>query len=610
MGVMQRVCGDEPGSVSPPVVAALLLAVVSFAVHARAGANGFVSYDDDLYVTSNAVVQRGLTAEGAKAAFTNRWTANWHPLTWLSHMTDVELFGLEPAGHHLVSAGLHAAATALLLLALVALTNRLGPSLFAAASFGLHPLHVESVAWVAERKDVLAALFGCAALLAYAGWARRRSVTAYVLVTLLLALGLMAKQMLVTLPFLFLLLDAWPLGRLVPRWRAAVLEKLPWIALCAGAAALAVAHQSARGAVKDVEGIPLRSRLANAAVSCVAYLADAAWPSGLACFYPHPALFPGGAAGWTAGAVAAAAALVVATALALALRRSQPWLAVGWLWYLGMLVPVIGLVQIGDQARADRYTYLPLVGVFLALGFAGAELARTSRAARTAVTALAAGLVLAWAGLSWRQIGLWRDSETLFEHALAVTGDNPLAHLHLAVALQRRDDLDGAERHYREALRLQPKSALGHEGLGTVLEARGRHAEAADELRLAVEASPDRASAHFNLAVAYQRLGRLEEAEREVEAALRLDPDYPAALNFRGGLVAMRGRLDEAEALFLRALELDPGLADAHRNLEVLYSRTNRPEKAREHKERAAALHRRRPRRPRRGNEWKRGPRA
>jgi tetratricopeptide (TPR) repeat protein len=506
-------------------VGAVALALATVALYARVAHHAFLFYDDVLYVTQNPVVRAGLTVDGVAWAFRTLHAWNWHPLTWLSHMLDVELFGLAPGAHHLVNVALHAANAAILLVVLARMTGAPWRSALVAALFAVHPLHVESVAWVAERKDVLSTLFGLLALGAYARYARRASPGGYTLVALALTASLLAKPMWVTAPFLLLLLDVWPLGRLrPPGWagaeggatiplRRAVLEKVPLLALSAASCAVTLLAQTKGGATESLD-VALGTRLANATVSYARYLGATVWPSPLSPYYPYDgARLPA----WEVAA--AAAGLVAITALALRRTRTCPALAVGWLWFLGTLVPVIGLVQVGAQGRADRYTYLPSIGLFLAIAWAIPEVAGRRRAA---VAAAAAAAVVALSAVAWRQIGFWSDHVTLFQHAVGVTRDNAVAHLVLSQGLAEGGDLRAALVHAREAARLDPRNARARKNLGYVYYRLGLVDESIDELRAAVALAPDYAEAHGNLGIAYGRKGLIREAMEELAAELRL----------------------------------------------------------------------------------------
>jgi hypothetical protein len=405
------------------LLAGALLALLAVALYAPTARHGFVNLDDDAYVVLNPRVNAGLRAANVAWAFTGTACSNWHPLTWISHMLDVQLYGLMPRGHHLTNVALHAANTVLLLLLWRGLTGSLWRSALVAALFAVHPLHVESVAWIAERKDLLSTLLGLLAALAYLGHLRRPRPVAHALALCLFALALMAKPMLVTLPLLLLVLDVWPLGRLGgPAGRRAalrrlVVEKAPWAALSLGSAAITLSVQSASGAVRPGDVFPVSERLANALVSGVAYAGAALWPARLAVYYPHP----GGSLPAWQGAVAAAL-LAAASAAAWRAARRRPHLAAGWLWFLLSLAPVIGIVQVGTQARADRYTYLPLTGLFVALAWSLPRAARAPRSARR--TAASAAAVVALLALAARiQTAYWRDSLTLLGRALDVVSD-------------------------------------------------------------------------------------------------------------------------------------------------------------------------------------------
>lgn len=492
----------------------LALAALTIAVYAPVAGFGFVQLDDPAYVTENAQVLRGLTADGMAWAFTTGEAANWHPLTWLSHMLDVQLFGVTPGAHHLVGAGLHLLNTLLLFGLLVRLTGARWRSALVAALFAVHPLHVESVAWVAERKDVLSTLFGLLAMWAYVSYVKTPDWRRYAALLVLYALSLMAKPMLVTLPFLLLLLDWWPLARLqqtaTPAAPAArrrkgrpaparpagpgllsrawplVREKLPLLALAIASSIVTVIVQQRGGAVSTLQTFPFGLRLQNAVVSVVAYLGSALWPRGLTVLYPFPESVPG----WqVAGALAVLGAVSL---IAYRLSSRQPYVCVGWLWYLVMLVPVAGLVQVGLQARADRYTYLPLTGIFIMVAWGGAALVERRPVLRAVAAGTAAAAVAACAVAAWTQVGFWTDNVTLFTRATMITlnVDEFEAHMSLGTSLGNQGRIDEARQHFSEAARLRPQSD----------------------------------AAHCSLGLALARTGRLDEASREFIEALRLNP--------------------------------------------------------------------------------------
>ncbi len=559
------------------VLAALALAGATWAAFAPALANGFVSWDDPDYVTANPHVRAGLTAAGVRWAFGMHATAgNWHPLTWLSHMLDATLHGDDPAGHHRTSVLLHAANAALALLALLALTRRFWPSFACAALFALHPLRAESVAWVSERKDVLSAFFGLCALVAYAGWARRGGAGRYAAVCLCLALGLLAKPMLVTLPCVLLLLDVWPLGRagalaagpgaVGPERRrsprALALEKLPLVALALASAWLTVRAQAAVGAIQGVEKLSLSARLLHAPWAVLRYVALCVWPHDLACFYPHPAvvrpelLAPSSPLPWVALAV-----VLALCAAAWRARRALPSLPVGWLWFLGMLVPVLGLLQVGGQSIADRYTYLPSIGLSLAVVFPLARLARGP--ASRALLAAAACVALALLARATRaQCATWRSSETLFARALSVTRANYKAHNSYGVVLEQAGRVEEARAQYEAALAIRPEHPQALTNLGKYWFEHGQPARAEELFRRAVLAHPRLVSALGNLAVVLLSGGRLEEGVALLERALAIQEASPA--NHRNLGLALRslGREEEAQAHLERAAALEAGKAE------------------------------------------------
>jgi tetratricopeptide (TPR) repeat protein len=497
---------------------AALLVTFTVAVFLPVAGHRFVLFDDDEYVTDNPVVSRGLTAAGVRWAFTTLTQSNWHPLAWVSHMLDVQAFGLAPRGHHLTSLALHAATVALLFLALRGMTGALWRPALVAALFAVHPLHVESVAWVAERKDVLAGFFWVLALGAYLRYARVPTPARALAVLLCSVLGLLAKPMVVTLPFVLLLLDWWPLGRLGARGggrpparaRRLVLEKAPLFALSAASSLVTYVAQLRGGSIAAAAALPLAARCANAVQGYLWYLGKALWPSGLAVLYPHPgaAVAPGKTA-LALGVVAGC------TAAALLLGRRRPWLTTGWLWYLGTLVPVIGFVQIGLQSTADRYSYLPLIGVFVAAAWTLGAAARGRPSRRLLPGAAAALALIALAAASRLQLSFWRDDLALFGRAVAVTRDNPLAWLNLGAAHARRGEWEQEIAACREALRVNPGYADAWFNLGLASFKLGRYQESRDAYGRAVTLRPGFAQARQGLAEAAGELARQREAAAE-----------------------------------------------------------------------------------------------
>ena len=555
----------------------VLLAAATLAVYWPVGRFAFIKFDDGGYVYENPHVRRGLTWAGAEWAFTTGAQANWHPLTWLSHMADWQLFGSWAGGHHLVNVGFHAASGILLFLILARMTKRRWPSAVAAALFLLHPLHVESVAWVAERKDVLSTLFWMLTMGAYVLYVERPSIGRYVAVFVFLALGLMAKPMLVTLPFVLLLLDYWPLGRLGGAaetgkatsgfpWRRAgrlVLEKAPLLAIAAALSVVTYVVQQRGGSMAMAEHLSFGDRLANALVAYVAYLWNMMWPSGLAVFYPYVFPIP------TWQAECAAAALAIVTVLVLWQRRRRPYLAVGWFWYVGTLVPVIGLVQVGDQAMSDRYTYIPLVGIFLAITWVVADgLAKWGRRVQRLTAAVAGVVVLAaCAAVSADQVRYWSDSITLFRHTLDVTANNETAHYYLGTSLAMRSRTDEAIREFRAALSLQPRDVEAHNNLAMALALQGRTEDAIREFRTALSLQPDMPEAHINLGLALAGLGQQDEAIYHYREALRFRPDSTEAHLDLGVVLAARGQKENAIREYREVLRFRPDSAEALNNL-------------------------------------------
>jgi tetratricopeptide (TPR) repeat protein len=496
----------------------------------------FVNYDDPDYVYENPQVLQGLTAQGFTWAWSSTHAANWHPLTWLSLMLDTTLYGGQPRGYHLTNLLLHLANVLLVYVLLRRLTAAVLRSFLVAALFAVHPLHVQSVVWVAERKDVLSTFFGLVALLAYDHYVRRPGLGRYGLIGLALVLTLLAKPMLVTLPFVLLLFDYWPLGR----WqlgqpcpeetsapgplpvRTLLLEKAPLLVICAACSVVTVWAQSRGGAARSLEEYPFSWRAANAVMSYAQYLRQTFWPRDLAVFYPFP---PGGPPAWqVVGAV-----LLIAGASAAAIRwgRHYPYLPVGWLFYLGTLVPVIGLVQVGQQARADRYTYVPLIGIFLLLSWSGGQLCSSAPWRRLA--RLVAGLVLVFLMLtSWTQAHFWHDNYTLWNRTVEVCESN-VVHCYRGFALLRQGEVNAAEKDFVAALRLQPRDAQALVGLGIVFSMRGQMRQAELRFREAVAARPDFPEAHANLGGCLLDQGKAAEAARQLEEALRLRPSWPQA---------------------------------------------------------------------------------
>jgi tetratricopeptide (TPR) repeat protein len=543
-----------------------LLALATLAIYAQTAAHGYVAYDDDQYVYQNPWVKAGLTASNIAWAFTTFFYANWHPLTWISYMLDFSLFGGNPGLQHLVNVAFHLASALLLFLALDRMTHQPWRCALVAAIFAVHPLHVESVAWISERKDVLSTFFEMLALLLYIRYTRRPGVRSYLSAAVAFGLSLLAKPMAVTFPFVLLLLDYWPLRRIEWPLKAApvrrlLVEKTPLLAMAAAASVLTFMAQRGFGAMVSLTRLPLPERIANAALACVDYMEKAFWPVDLAVLYPARPPAP----------VAVATAVLILVALTVVAWRwvkQRPYFAVGWLWYLGMLVPVIGLVQVGVQAMADRYTYVPMVGLSIALIWTVADFVENRAALRTAAAAVAVLALAAFTGAAYRQAAYWKNSRTLFEHTLAVTRDNYIIQNNLGVVLANEGNSAEAVALYRAALATAPDYAAALANLGHEQLKSGQLGEAYANITKALDFSPDLASAQADLGLLLAARGDFEEARRHIERSLILAPgdaDNESNLCF---VLTHLGRPDEAIAHCNTALRISPGMSNAQFNLD------------------------------------------
>jgi tetratricopeptide (TPR) repeat protein len=582
-------------------VTCLLLALAVWLIYGQTRHHDFINYDDDDYVYNNPVVSQGLTARGVAWAFTHVHAVNWHPLTSVSHMLDCQLHGLQPGGHHLTNVILHAATAIGLFFALRRLTGAPWHSAFAAALFALHPLRVESVAWIAERKDVLSGLFFVLTLWAYARFARHPSAQKrpfasadYWLALVWLALGLLSKPMLVTTPFVLLLLDFWPLNRWrssdppgagASAFKALAIEKLPFLILCIGGSVATLLAQKEGKAITSLDEFTLPVRIANSLVSYITYLKQMVYPAGLAVFYPHPGRdLPR----WEAGL--ALLLLLGLTAAAIFRRRKSPYFLMGWLWYLGMLVPVIGLIQVGSQAHADRYTYLPQIGIAIAFTWGIAEWSKPWRHRPIVLGALAALVLATLAFLAHTQTTHWKTRLALWHHTLACTTGNFIAHTTLANELSGQNKLDEAIRHYELALRVRPNFADTLNNLGATLIRQGKSDRAIEYLKRAVQIKPDDTQIHHNLGNACLKLSQFPEAAGHFQRALQLTPDFAEAHVNLGAALAAQGNLDEAIGHYRQALHLQPGITDAHFNLANALTRQQKLNDAIEHYQQAIRL--------------------
>jgi tetratricopeptide (TPR) repeat protein len=578
----------------PEVMVCLVLVIATLAVYWQVRNHFFLNFDDDLYVTGNYHVRAGLSLAGVKWALTETEAANWHPLTRLSHMLDVQLFGMNAGAHHMTSMFFHLANTVLLFFVFKRMTGCVWQSGFVAALFTLHPLHVESVAWVSERKDVLSTFFWLLTMGGYVLYIERPGKIRFLITLLFFAFGLMAKPMLVTLPFVLLLMDYWPLdrfggkriqtgivdvsnrsdnphptslvaqsvteGQRMPMLRL-VVEKLPFFALSAVTCWLTIHAQQGKGAVGSLERFPIAVRVTNALVSYVKYIGKTIWPENLAAYYPHPGI----ASGWWV--VGAGLLLVVVSILAIRTIRQLPWLIVGWLWYLGTLVPVIGFLQVGTQAMADRYTYVPLIGLFIIMAWGFPELAAGWRSKEKLLALAGTFLLVTLMVSSWFQARHWKDSITLFQHAIKATTNNYLAHEKLGVALTARGKPDAAIRHFKEALRIKPDNEGVHLNLANALLSKGRIHECIRYYQKVLRDHPGYAILHHNLGVVLAREGKISSAIVHLRKAFRIKPDYAQAHNSLGVALVYQGLTKEAMAHFREALRIKPNYSLAQTNL-------------------------------------------
>lgn len=613
----------------------LALSILTIAAFWGVHEHEFINLDDADYVFDNPNVQAGFTGEALRWAFAESHAGNWHPITWLSHMLDCRLFGLNPGPPHLVNLLIHILNALLLFAILKSSTGATWRSAFAACLFALHPLRVESVAWVSERKDVLSALFWMLGTLAYIHYCRRPGVPRYLPVVALFAAGLMSKPMLVTFPFVLLLMDYWPLERL--RIHGAktslqskpskdrryslfrlIAEKTPLFALAVVSSAVTYVVQQKGGAMAGDAGFSFASRIANALISYIVYIRKMFWPGGLAPFYPHPG------DGFSAvSALAAAAALLAATVLVVKFGRQYKFLPVGWFWYLGTLTPVIGLVQVGAQAHADRYTYLPLIGLFILIAWSAPRLLANWRFRKTALVLLSAASVAALLPCTYRQQRLWRDSISLFGHAIAVTKDNYLAHFCISDPLRAKGRLEEAIYHASQSIKMRPTFFKALNSMGMAMIESGKYDEAIEYFQKAMAVKPDiyeprlnlglalikkgrydDAIAHFreslqrfdapmlrmNFAYALRSAGRKEEAVEEYKKIIAAEPSNAIALYTAGVVLGELERFDEAAGCLEKALEINPDLVEAHNGLGFISARRGQFDRAIDHFKKALAL--------------------
>ncbi len=592
----------------------LFLTVVSFILFLQIYKFDFVYFDDPEYVSGNLHILTGFIRENIIWAFTAGYASNWHPLTWLSHMLDCWLFGPSPHWHHITNLLLHIANTLLLFTAFRQMTGTIWRSAFVATLFAVHPLHVESVAWISERKDVLSTFFWILTMIFYARYVNHPNVWRYLLTLFIFALGLMAKPMLVTLPFVLFLLDYWPLQRFEPGKNivpfkgkslfSLILEKVPFFVLSTVSSIITLAVQKA--AVVTVGSLPLSIRIENSLVAYVRYIVKMFWPSRLACYYPHPE------DSLSHLQVAGTALLLLATSiLIIRFSRRHKYLLSGWLWYIGTLVPVIGLVQVGEQAMADRYTYVPLTGLFIIIAWGISDLLAKWKYRRFALSFATLFVLLILSICTYFQTSYWHDTITLFERAVDVTNDNYVVHHFFAQYLYKQGQIDKAIYHDSQALQIEPDFPQAHNNLGSALVQKGRLSEAIIHFKRAVQVkpnfteaycnaggalsdlgrfdeaieflskalllNPNLVEAHYNLGIIFAKQDKLDKAIEHLTAALRLNPGLAKAHSNLGVVLAKQGKFDEAVFHFKESLRLDPNNAESRRNLDTLLSRPNTP---------------------------------
>jgi tetratricopeptide (TPR) repeat protein len=585
LGDVAKPLADEVNTTMRTVICVLLV-LVTFAIYSQVKDHEFIGFDDPMYVTENLNVQAGLTSESISWAFTTFAMGSWSPLTWFSHMLDYQLYGLHAKGHHLTSLFFHIANSLLLFLVLFRMTGTIWQSAFVAAIFAFHPLNVESVAWVAERKNVLSTLFWLMTMWAYIHYVQKPSIKRYSLVIAFFILGLMSKAMLVTLPFVLLLLDFWPLRRLkfskergrnevfkkniVKKSEVSklVFEKTPLFLLTIGLCIITFIAQKRTGAMNDAENYTFSTRVTNAMVSYLEYLEKMVWPRGLSILYPHPG---NTLAEWKG--ILCGIALVGISIISIRLIRKAPYFLIGWLWYLGTLVPVIGIVQVGRQAMADRYAYIPLIGIFIIVAWGVPELLSKWRFKKKVLSVSAGIIIFALLKITWEQVGHWKNSITIFKHAIKVTDIKyPSfydAYNNLGSALLIEQKIEEAISNYKIAIKINPDSAEPHYNLGVALVAEGENEEAISHYKISVKINPDFAEAYNNLGTVLFAKGKNEEAISHYNIAIKTKPDFAEAYNNLGSALLREKKNKEAISNYKIAIKINPDSAEPHYNLGV-----------------------------------------
>jgi tetratricopeptide (TPR) repeat protein len=557
--------------ISRTVLICVVLAAATFAAFEGVRSNSFVNFDDDKYITGNDAVLRGLSIESLRWAFTTGYQGNWHPLTWVSHLIDVSVFGLSPAGHHLVSVGFHIANVILLFLILKKMTSAVWLSAFVAAVFGLHPLGVESVAWAAERKNVLSSFFAFLTIWAYLRYARKPGLWRYSAMTILFTAGLLSKSMLVTLPFVLILLDYWPIARFgeLKGWRwlwRAIVDKSPLIAISAVFCAVTYLVQAKAGAVPDMVSLPISLRAGNSLVSYIRYIGKIFYPTSLAALYPLDAN------GYPSWKVILCLVLLLALTTAVIIERYRHrFLLTGWFWYLGILVPVIGLVQVGVQAMADRYMYLPGIGIYIVVAWLAGEISAKSRLPKIVPAVTGTAVLLALLLMTRAQVGYWKNSESLFKHTLDVTTNNYVMHNNYGEVLKESGRLDEAIEHFRQALAVYPMGIESHEKLARALQDKGQDAEAITELELVLRAKPDETETRNRYGNALVKIKQYDKAFEQFNKVLAENPHESSVLNnlYKAGVGS--GQLDKTLGMILNLQAKDPNNFEFCQKAGLLY---------------------------------------
>ncbi len=565
-----------PYNTQTPTLVVLLLLLLTGAVYFQVKDFEFLNWDDNQFVTENTIIHKGLTIKGIQWAFTATLSTLWHPLAWISHMLDCALYGLNPSGHHMTNLLFHLTNTTLLFYTLLRMTGVLWRSAFVASLFALHPLHVESVAWIAERKDVLSSFFWILTMLLYVRYVEKPDARRYLLVLLTVTLGLLSKPMVVTLPFALLLLDYWPLGRIVfngdksdrgksviPEIKRLIVEKIPFFLLSAAVSISIFLIVRESGQLYTAETAPFDRRIGYAFISYMTYLYKTVLPVNLAVYYPFPASLPI----WQV--VGSVLFITFLSFLFLKLYKKSPYLITGWLWYLGTLVPVIGIVKAGHHTMNDRYTYIPLIGIFIIIAWGVPEFLSNQHRKAAIQRAFAIMAVTACIILTWLQLKHWKDSVSLFTHTVNATKNNAMAHNQLGMALTERGREMEAESHFQKAVDANPKYWRAYNNLGIAMEKRGETNKAIDQYSIALRLKPDSWEVLNNKGTALMATGKQEEALTLLTRALQIKPDYVKARVGIGSVLAMTGRMDEAAYHWMEAVRLDPNDAKAHSNLGI-----------------------------------------